>query len=188
MFAIAVIQAEHRNLGMTMLCLQKIFDDMEHHNRKVDHRLLDSIMKYVESFLYRFHHPKEDDYLFPAILRHHPAAESLIDKLQSDHEAGAGACASLRQALSDFASEAISFPDLQYEVKNFVSNERKHVRLEETELLPLARKHLSESDWEPIDRAFRNNDDPLFGPKPRKEYQDLSQIIHSACLFDSPVL
>ena len=107
MFAIAVIQAEHRNLGMTMLCLQKIFDDMEHHNRKVDHRLLDSIMKYVESFLYRFHHPKEDDYLFPAILRHHPAAESLIDKLQSDHEAGAGACASLRQALSDFASEAM---------------------------------------------------------------------------------
>jgi hemerythrin-like domain-containing protein len=44
---------------------------------------------------------------------------------------------------------------------------------EEEEVLPLAKKTLTESDWESMAKAFKENDDPLFGIKPKQEFEQL---------------
>ena len=56
-----------------------------------------------------------------------------------------------------------------------------NMRLEETEILPVARDKLTEADWEAIDQAFGENEDPIFGDNPKGEFDKLfSQIVASA--------
>jgi branched-chain amino acid transport system ATP-binding protein len=55
---------------------------------------------------------------------------------------------------------------------------RSHIRLEETTVIPAARKALNEQDWKTIDAAFLDNDDPLFGERVREEFESLkAQIV-----------
>ena len=52
-----------------------------------------------------------------------------------------------------------------------------HMRAEETEVLPLARIHLTASDWEMIDAAFTSHADPLVGVEAGIEYEKLFRRI-----------
>ena len=45
------------------------------------------------------------------------------------------------------------------------------------DLMPLAERHLTEDDWESIATAFRENDNPLFGIKPREQAELLFRKI-----------
>ena len=60
----------------------------------------------------------------------------------------------------------------------------KHMRREETEVLPLAEKHLTADDWRAIDRAFQANEDPIAQIEER-DFQTLFSRI--ATLAPAPV-
>ncbi|MCL1485388.1 MAG: ABC transporter ATP-binding protein [Marinobacter sp.] len=51
------------------------------------------------------------------------------------------------------------------------------MRQEEGELFPLAREHLTESDWREIEDAFANNKDPVFGEHTHEKYAVLRSRI-----------
>ena len=51
------------------------------------------------------------------------------------------------------------------------------MRLEEDELIPLARLHLTGADWDAIDSAFLGHTDPLLGAERGVEYQELFRRI-----------
>jgi hypothetical protein len=48
-----------------------------------------------------------------------------------------------------------------------------HMRMEETELLPVAVQKLSESDWAQLNEAFEHHDDPLASGKRDPSYDRL---------------
>jgi hemerythrin-like domain-containing protein len=49
---------------------------------------------------------------------------------------------------------------------------REHIRLEEVEILPAARRVLSAADWKELDAAFATNCDPFTGKYPRDPSYD----------------
>ncbi len=53
----------------------------------------------------------------------------------------------------------------------------EHMRKEEDVLLPLAEQWLRADDWDRIAEAFRENDNPLFGIKPREDAERLYRRI-----------
>ena len=56
-----------------------------------------------------------------------------------------------------------------------------HIGLEEREIIPLARKHLLEEDWQKISLAFSINGDPRFDEMVEAKYKKLfSEIINRA--------
>ena len=56
-----------------------------------------------------------------------------------------------------------------------------HMAAEEQEVLPAARRHLTESDWAALDAAFAANRDPLTGHPAEAAFQPLFQkILRSA--------
>ena len=56
-----------------------------------------------------------------------------------------------------------------------------HMRVEETELLPLAEKYLTAADWLEIDTAFLGHTDPLLGAEVGARYDTLfSRIVNLA--------
>ena len=53
----------------------------------------------------------------------------------------------------------------------------EHMRVEETEVLPLAERVLVADDWKELDAAFLKNRDPLAGAEADGVYRDLFQKI-----------
>jgi hypothetical protein len=54
-------------------------------------------------------------------------------------------------------------------------------RVEEADIIPAARRLLSEADWVELDAAFAANKDPLTGHEPEDGYRPLfRQIVNSA--------
>ncbi|MEK9752622.1 MAG: hemerythrin domain-containing protein [Rhodospirillaceae bacterium] len=87
-----------------------------------------------------------------------------IEELERQHAAGEkllGVLAErLRAAEDDFPA---GMKALREALNTYVALQKSHIALEETEILPRARKCIPDADWRAIDRAFGADQDPLFG-------------------------
>lgn len=172
--AIDIIRNEHRRFATVLFCLEGILEDLQRTGATPDVALLETIIGYIDGFLDRYHHPKEDEYLFPAVQQRHPAAGELLDRLQAQHRDGERLLADLKQAVADVAADgAPALAGLQAAATAYIAFEREHVRIEETELMPLAKAHLLARDWDFIETAFAQNQDPLFGDDRKREFDRL---------------
>ncbi len=187
--ALSIIQAEHRTLGALLLCFERLVQQIDAEEREPDFEILRAINMYLDSFLDRYHHPKEDRYLFPAVAQRCPEAEPLIAPLQSQHREGQELAATLKDNLAAFEGRGSSaFAAYRDSANRVIVFERRHAHCEERELLPLAHRHLTDADWGPIAEAFAAHDDPLFGGHPEQHFRRLSALIMNMFLVGEPLL
>ena len=143
------------------------------------------MLRYIDEYPERLHHPKEDEHLFARLVKRHPAAGRLVDELKAEHVQGARLVRELERKLVFFEE---GWPEGAAEflgaVDAYADFHWKHMRREETEVLPLAEKHLGEDDWRAIDRAFQANEDPIAKIEER-DFQSLFSRI--ATLAPAPV-
>ena len=174
MKAIAIIKEEHRRLGAILYTLNILVQEIEKSGKNVPFRAFHGLIYYLDSFLDRYHHPKESEHLFPAVMRRHPPAREIVEKLGKEHGEGERLLGDMLRALSayEFLGD-VAFKDFRDSVERYVTFERAHAQLEERELLPLAVEHLSDDDWRTIDEVFTAHDDPLFGDRPTAEFGEL---------------
>lgn len=178
MDSISIIKREHRNLNAVLFTLEGLVNEIEKHGKSVDFNVFHGIAYYLDSFLDRYHHPKETDYLFPAVRTHCPNAGPILDELGRQHAQGERLLLKLLKTLSayEFMGDA-AFEAFRDAVIEYVEFERKHARAEEQEVLPLAAANLTNSDWSRIDAAFADNQDPLFGTEPEAEFRELFRTL-----------
>jgi branched-chain amino acid transport system ATP-binding protein len=173
MRAISIIKGEHKNLAAILYSLDRLIEEIDH-GKHPDFSIFHGLLTYIDRFLDRFHHPKENHYLFPKLLARAPDAEAIIRELGQQHTEGEILFVEMLKALSAYEfSGAAEFPPFRDSVLRYTEFERNHARLEEEEILPRARDALMESDWEEIDAAFEENEDPLFGKQSDNEFSDL---------------
>jgi branched-chain amino acid transport system ATP-binding protein len=126
--------------------------------------LLFSIIYYIRVFPEKFHHPKEEDFLFKALRERKPDSGGILDQLAQQHSAGAHQIDELDAALKAYQA---NFPDgletLESAAETFVSGQFEHMQMEEEKVIPIAKAVLTEDDWHAINRAFAKNNDPMFG-------------------------
>ena len=141
--------------------------------------LVDQATAYVDSYVDTVHHPKEDAFLFKVLRQRDANAAADIDRLEREHREGPHYRDELRTMARDVAAgRSANAASLARSLASFTEHFRAHIRLEETTVLPAARKALLPADWEAIDAAFLNNDDPLFGTRVRAEFEALkAQIV-----------
>ncbi|HSL51394.1 MAG TPA: hemerythrin domain-containing protein [Candidatus Deferrimicrobiaceae bacterium] len=176
--ALSIIREEHRSLSAVTRSLRTLARDARDRGRAPDYELFTLILDYIEGFSDRLHHPKEDEYLFAALRRRGAAANEALDVLERDHARGDELTRDLRYLLSRCrVGGAGAVEAFAAAVEEYVDFYWRHMRLEEDVVLPLAERTLTEADWQPIDAAFRANEDPLFGARPREEFQKLFQLI-----------
>lgn len=145
---------------------------------RADFTLLGAMVYYIDTFPERFHHPKEDKYLFRLLRMRCPAAASLLNRLEAEHRDGASKIRAVEQALARFQQGGMAeFPAFAAAVDAYADFHWEHMRAEEKEVLPLAEKHLTAGDWEAIDAAFTDHSDPLFGAEAGQAYDQLFRRI-----------
>lgn len=173
MRAISIIKSEHRNLGAVLYSLDKLIEELDQ-GKQADFAIFHGLLTYINRFLDRYHHPKEDQYLFPKLVERAPETRDIVQALKQQHIEGEILFNTLLRALSayEFMGEA-EFPPFREAVLRYTEFERNHAFQEEKEILPRAREALEAADWEVIDAAFEANQDPLFGERWSAEFSGL---------------
>ncbi len=171
--AVSIILSEHRTLGAVIRSLQYVARDAERRAVDLDEDLVEVILDYIDAFPNRFHHPKEDQYLFKALRLRSAEASELLDELQSEHARGDGMVARLRSVLAQCRADPAALGTFTAAVEEYAAFTSSHIRKEEDVVLPLAERALTPADWRTIDDAFRGNSDPLLGRESQQEFRRL---------------
>ena len=172
--ALNIISAEHRGMWRIFAALDYLRREFEKTHVRSDTESLARMLDYLDTYTARMHHPKEDDYLFSKLWARSAASHEPIVRLKEQHREGAENLTRLK-SLADAmrAGQRDSEDEFFAALQRFVDMAREHIRIEETTVMPMARKVLTAEDWAEIDAAFLKNDDPLFGTGARAEFEAL---------------
>ena len=172
MEALRIITEEHQNLWRIATTIDQVADEMEA-GSKVDPAFFTSVFDYIEQFMDGCHHAKEDEHLFPVLRARSAEAAAVLDRLQAEHRNGPEVLRSLRTQLAETAEGKLNNAAFSAALRTYTQSLKNHIRTEEKDAMPLAREVLQAEDWAAIDRAFLDNEDPLFGETAAEEFREL---------------
>lgn len=180
--SLTVIEQEHQALAAMLRSLSMLLAHARRDQRLPNFDLVRAMLFYVDEFPERLHHTKESELLFPRLRERAPEIAPVLDRLDRDHERGERAIRDLEHALLAFEvmgePRRAAFEDA---VARYVDFYLQHMAVEERDVLPAARRVLTDADWTELDAAFAANRDPLTGHEPSDEYRPLFQrILNSA--------
>ena len=170
MHAIQIIQEEHRKLWRVATTVNIVADELDAGSALAPD-FFNAVFDYIESFVDQAHHPKEEGYLFRLVRERSDQADTLLKLLEADHQHGPANLNALRASMERAEQGAIA--EFTQALRDYTQGLKNHIRIEERDLLPIAKEVLTEDDWQEINRAFLNNRDPLFGEQARQEFREL---------------
>ncbi|MBI5108603.1 MAG: hemerythrin domain-containing protein [Rhodocyclales bacterium] len=177
--ALAYVRDEHRSMAAVVHALEFLAKRIVKGGTP-DMTLLGAIVHYLTQFSERLHHPAEDKYLFAPLRTRTRESGDVIDALEIEHQASEERAASLSTALNRLAARA---PGADREFLGVVDRYAQfywgHMMREETLILPLAERVLSDADWEAALEGFRSNHDPMYANDTANEFETLfRRIVH----------
>jgi hemerythrin-like domain-containing protein len=162
--ALQVIRDEHSAVSAVLRSMLQMMERGPDEQPERFFDVLRAMLFYIDEFPERRHHPKESDLLFPMIARVAPELMEVIARLERDHVSGESRVRELQHLLLAWEllgdSRRVPFQDA---ARKYVEFYLTHMRTEETELLPVAQKLLTEQEWEQLNAAFQNSDPLVTG-------------------------
>jgi hemerythrin-like domain-containing protein len=178
-----IIRDEHGTLSAVLRSISLLLSESRRRGVALDYTVLRAMLFYIDEFPERVHHPKESSLLFPKLRARSEASAAILDRLDRDH-------ASSHQAVRDLEHQVLEL-EMMAESRDFDVRQTRfeaatqayvtayldHIRLEETEVLPLAERLFNERDWAELDDAFMQNRDPLTYRDGEDEFRPLFKRI-----------
>lgn len=162
--ALRIIRDEHAALSSLLQSVLLMIERGPDDNPERFFDVMRAMLFYVDEFPERLHHPKESDLLFPRLARAAPELMPVIQRLEAEHMRGEGRIRELQHQLLAWEllgdARRLEFSEA---AKRYVAFYLEHMRIEETQLLPVAQKMLTDNDWAVLDAAFQRGRDPLAG-------------------------
>lgn len=139
---------------------------------------LDAV-RYMKEYPDYVHHPMENT-IFEYFLEHYDHTHEHIQGLLVEHDDMPLLTDRLFEALQNALA---GFPQEREELctilGEYISVQRKHIDREEAHVYPMLNSRLDKKDWQQIDRAIAEVEDPLFGKDVHESYQKLLAQIMS---------
>jgi len=145
----------------------------------MDEELLNLACEYFSDYPDRCHHPKED-LVYKLLSKRDPDSCSGVRDVIAEHHR-------LHELTEAFA-EAVhrvreqprgAKPSPREVIREFTEHYRQHMRNEEERFFRLAEERLSKDDWDTLDFAMFDRDDPLFDHAAEKRFSALGQRIEA---------
>ena len=132
-----------------------------------------AMLFYMDEFPERLHHTKETELLFPPVAARSAATREVIAQLTHEHAVGEGKVRELQHLLLGWELLGDSRrAEFEEALKAYVEFYLTHIRLEESVVIPEARKVLNEADWLLLDAAFTTECNPITGKYAREPLYD----------------
>jgi hemerythrin-like domain-containing protein len=176
-----IIREEHSALAAMLRSIVLLLAQHRRQGSQPDFGALRAMLFYVDEFPEKRHHRKESELLFPKLRARTPLMREVFDRLDDDHARGERNIRDLEHALLAFEMMGESRREaFEQAADRYVTFYLAHMALEEQDILPLAERVLTDSDWAELDEAFAANRDPLTGHAPPEDYQALFTRIVNA--------
>jgi len=178
-----IIRDEHGVLSAVLRSINLLLSESRRRGVGFDYKVLRSMLFYIDEFPERVHHPKESSLLFPKLRARSPASAAILDRLDRDHATSHQAVRDLEhqvlelEMMSDTRDFEVRRTRFEAAAQTYVTAYLDHIRLEETEVLPLAERLFSQADWVELDAAFMQNRDPLTYRDGEDEFRPLFKRI-----------
>ena len=172
--ALRTLRDEHAALSALLRTVMLMLAQSRASGRAPDFGALRAMLFYIAEFPEQRHHQKESQLLFPLLRARTPLARDVLDRLDQEHARGEARIRELEHALTAWemlgAARAEAFEHAMRRYEEFYLG---HMALEEEEILPLAERALSETDWRHLDAEMTGEADPLTGREPEAPYRAL---------------
>jgi hemerythrin-like domain-containing protein len=175
---LAQLYAEHGSLAAVLNAMSTLLREVREHGRRIDPKVFRAMLYYLDVFLEREHHRKEELVLFPRIRARTRAADAVLGVLAREHEMGERAIRGLEQAFLRYEERGqAEFASFAAAADTYVARYLEHIRKEEREVMPLALRVLTAEDREAIEEEFASHHDPLAGANEQTDPNELFQRI-----------
>ena len=164
---VQIIRSEHSTLSAVLRSIGLLLTESRRHGIEPDFKVLRAMLFYIDEFPEKVHHTKESALLFPILRQRSSELAAVLDRLDRDHEASHRAVLDLQhdvlalEMMSEAPQAKARQAEFEARMHAYIASYLDHMRVEETEVLPLAQSVLTEADWVAVDEAFMQNRDPL---------------------------
>ena len=179
--ALKMIRDEHAAFAAVLRSMSMLVTDAHRRRLQPDFRALRAMLFYVDEFAERLHHVKETSMLFARLRECTQDGRVVLQRLDRDHAQGEGRVRQLEHLLLAWELLGDARRDeFELALNAYVAFYLEHMRVEETEVLPLAEKVFADDDWRMLERAFGLHRDALTGAEPEALYAELFRTILEA--------
>jgi hemerythrin-like domain-containing protein len=170
------LRRDHADMELLLKVLEQeiaVFDRPD----RPDFDIIQGVLAYFRSYPAQCHHPKED-LLFAKLRARDPEGAAGINDIEAEHGQAARRLERFARLVDDVLDDQpIARGVLDTAVHEFVEHERRHMELEERELLPNALASLHAEDWADLDARLADTRDPLFSREAEASFEQLKQRI-----------
>jgi hemerythrin-like domain-containing protein len=168
------LKHEHRVIERALRALDGVCIRLEWGD-PVPSSALTQLVEFISEFADRFHHGKEEAYLFPALERRGIVRKGgPLAAIQGQHETERELTAEMRRALEEYKDlHSESRQIFVKAARRYVDHLIAHMQTEDSILFRLAEEILEETDIVEMKEAFERAESEL-SPRTRAEYETLA--------------
>ena len=173
------LKHEHRVIERALRALDGMSAKIEAGDT-VPHQSIAELFEFLSTFGDRYHHGKEEKYLFPALLREGVAPRGgATDVLAREHDMERKLISELGRAVDSYSEgNAGSRASFAKTARQYVDLMVEHFQKEDRALFKLANDYLDESAKEDLGRRFKEAEAEL-GSGSRRRYQQMAANLES---------
>ena len=168
------LKVEHQQLLRKLNLLESQYLEMCRGDSP-DFSLMHSIIVYIQEYPEQIHHPLED--MIYSILLERVDDAGFVEKLISEHTKMEVVTREIRESLESLPGCAASAEKLKQQLSEFLVGQRQHIYTEESEVLPLVQRALTQEDWDRLQYMMPILDEPIGGKRTWNDYMRLSREI-----------
>jgi len=174
--SIALWHAEHKHFSRLLDLLEQQVVAF-HADDGPNYALMLDVVSYLRYFPDRYHHPRED-VAFARLVQRDPAMKPLIEQILQEHRAIAAAGTELLSYLQQVVDDVVvERATVEAAAATYLVYYRRHLSLEDRDIVPRAERLLTPQDWEAVLAANPARPDPLFGEDSDPRYRELRRQI-----------
>src|SRR3954469_5970559 len=143
LFSVQAVKDEHRAISAVLHGLRYLSNQIVESPVQPNFAVFRAMIRYIDEFPERLHHPKEEKFLFAPLVARDAGASRLVAELHDEHLAGARLIRELEDSLDYLEKNSpAGAATFRSAIDAYADFHWSHMRKEEDQLLPLAQRVL----------------------------------------------
>lgn len=171
-YTISLLMENHINVRRMLAVIRKMCDGLND-GAAVDENDIRQMIDFNRSYADEYHHAKEENILFPEMIRYIPPADGIINGVMlPEHEEGRLHTGNAEKALNQYLEELSDGPEqaMIHEILLYADVLEEHTIKEDNVLYMIAEQHMPEEIFSDMDGRCRAFEEKAAGEGTRDKY------------------